>query len=116
MPVRIATNFSPIVRRNGKNVRVAPGAPFDFTADEIAEFTAHHPHGMRRAVNEAAEVTSLVGDRPYVPSPDPVPTEVAPDPEYHLNEEVDDELDELDTPPAKMTKPVKAPLRTARGR
>lgn len=115
MPIRVPQGFNPIVRRNGKNVRVPHDKPFDFTAEEIAELSAHRPDGLRRAVNEAAEVTSIAGDKPYRPSPDPVPTEVAPDPEYHLNEEADDELDELDTP-AVMRKPVKAPQRTARGR
>lgn len=116
MPIRVPVGFNPIVRRGAKNVRAVHDQPFDFTAEEIAEFEQHHPQGLRRPINE---VTSVAGNRPYRASPDPVPTPVAPDPEYHLNEEADDddlESGELDEPVVKTTKTNRVPPRTARGR
>lgn len=81
MPLRVP-HRQLVVHRNGKNVWVPIGKPFDFTAEEIEHFHANQPASMRRVIHEAVpvpvaepEVTSeAVGAATPAP-PDPaIPT------------------------------------------
>lgn len=64
MPVRIPYH-QVVVHRDGKNIHVPVGKPYEFTSDEIAHFHANNPESLRRPINEgglqrpvATEVTS----------------------------------------------------------
>lgn len=69
MPYRIPRHQL-VVHRDGKNLYVPIGKPFDFTPEEIEWFLAHNLHSLRRVIREAvpavAEVTS--DDAPPVPA------------------------------------------------
>lgn len=55
MPLRVP-HRQLVVHRNGKNVWVPIGKPFDFTAEEIEHFHANQPASMRRVIHEAVPV------------------------------------------------------------
>lgn len=58
MPSRVPVH-QVVVHRDGKNIYVPIGKPFDFTQEEIEQVLAHDPNGLRRAINESRpEVTS----------------------------------------------------------
>lgn len=84
MPTRIP-HHQVVVHRNGKNVRVPIGVPFEFTDDEVAQIGEFNERALRKPVNETRrrvaepEVTSDL-DEPEVTSDedDPAPRKAAP--------------------------------------
>lgn len=86
MPVHVP-HFQVVIHRDGKNIRVPIGKPFEFTAAEAKEIHSLHPQALRPAIVEAlpapepvAEVTSEVEEtRPAAKKPPRKPAPVEAD-------------------------------------
>lgn len=63
MPTRVP-HHQIVVHRDGKNIRVPIGKPFDFTQDEVDQVRESHPHALRHPVNEgrAAPMPEVTSD------------------------------------------------------
>lgn len=82
MPVRVP-HHQVVVHRDGKNIYVPIGKPFDFTTAEVHEIHGFHPHALRRIINESRPMPEVTSDDAPVVEADeletaPVATRAAP--------------------------------------